>query len=148
MKKIINGKRYDTDTAQRMAAAYSAATPGDFSYWEEYLYKKRTGEFFIYGEGGPASRYRERVELNNWSGGSAIRPLSYDEAKAWAEEHLDGDEYEEIFGAVDESMEAMTVTYSIPAAAVDLVKREAAKTGRTQSDIVAGLILEAFGPEN
>ena len=147
MKKIIAGKRYDTETAQRVAVSCSSAEPGDLGYWEEYLYKKRTGEFFLYGEGGPATKYCKQVALNSWSGGASISPLTYEEAKEWAEDNLSGDEFEEIFGPVDESMEAMTVTYSIPAAAADLVRREAEKTGRTRSDIVAGLILSALGPE-
>jgi len=55
MKKIINGKRYDTETAQLIgSASYSNRT--DFRFWSEELYRKKTGEFFLYGEGGPASK--------------------------------------------------------------------------------------------
>ena len=34
--------------------------------------------------------------------GEKIIPFTLDEAKSWAEEHLDGDEYEKIFGEVEE----------------------------------------------
>ena len=39
---------------------------------------------------------------NERYGGEKIIPLSENEAKKWAENHLDGDEYEKIFGSVDE----------------------------------------------
>ena len=58
MKKVINGKMYNTDTAKRMAD-WSYGYPGNFEYYEEELYKKKTGEFFLYGEGGPRSKYSD-----------------------------------------------------------------------------------------
>jgi len=101
MRKIINGRRYDTDTAQFLGyAGYSH--PGDFSFWVERLYRKRTGEFFLYGVGGPMSKYARRVGLNVWSGGEEIRPLSLEEAREWVEENLDADEYEVIFEEIEE----------------------------------------------
>ena len=96
MKKIINGKRYDTNTAKLIGEA-SYINRTDFHYWTEELYQKRTGEFFIYGKGGPASRYSRSTGQNSWSGGEKIIPLTINEAKEWAEKYLDGDEYEELF---------------------------------------------------
>ena len=101
MKKIINGKRYDTDTATLIGSA-GYGYPGDFNYWTEDLYRKKTGEFFLYGEGGPMSRYSRRTGQNEISGGAEIRPLSLKEAQEWAEEHLDADEYEQVFGKIEE----------------------------------------------
>lgn len=102
MKKIINGKKYDTETATKKASAYASCSMSDFGYWEEELYQKRTGEFFLYGHGGPASKYSVTVGQNEWSGGEKLIPLSMEAAQKWAEKHLDGDEYEEIFGEVEE----------------------------------------------
>ena len=48
------------------------------------------------------SKYSVSVDCNIVSGGSEIIPLTEAEARTWAEEHLDGDEYEEIFGEVEE----------------------------------------------
>ena len=59
MKKIINNKLYDTDTAKRLG--YDGGGDG-FDSWTEELYKKRTGEYFIYGEGGARTRYGEFVD--------------------------------------------------------------------------------------
>ena len=101
MKKIINGKRYDTETAQLIgSASYSNRT--DFRFWSEELYRKKTGEFFLYGEGGPASKYGRQIEQNTWSGGEQIIPLTLAEAQKWGEKYLDADEYEEVFGRIEE----------------------------------------------
>ena len=101
MKKIISGRRYDTKTARLVGFTYYGM-PGSLDYWCEDLYLKRTGEYFIHGQGGPMSKYSKRTGQNEWSYGHEIRPLSLDEAKAWAEKHLSGDEYEKIFGRVEE----------------------------------------------
>lgn len=100
MKKIIGGKRYDTDTAKFLGyAGYSH--PGDFAFWSEHLYRKRTGEYFLHGIGGAMSKYARRVGPDEWSGGEKIRPLSPEEAQKWAEEHMDADEYEQVFGKIE-----------------------------------------------
>lgn len=101
MKKIINGRRYDTQTA-KLVGHTSYSTPGSLDYWSEDLYRKKTGEFFLHGQGGPMSKYLERIGENEWSYGHEIRPISLDRAKAWAEKYLSADEYEETFGKVEE----------------------------------------------
>ena len=68
----------------------------------EELYQKKTDEFFIYGEGGAMTKYAESCGNNNWCGGYKITPVTEQEAKNWAEEYLDGDEYIEIFGEPEE----------------------------------------------
>lgn len=141
MKKIINGKRYDTEAAEKVAEAYSNLARNDFGYWEEELYRKRTGEFFLYGWGGPASRYSKTAGLNSWSGCEKIRPLTIEEAQKWAEENLDGDDYEAIFGEVTELEEKKTVALSLSLAAIDQMKRKAAAEGITFSEYVERLIL-------
>lgn len=101
MKKIINGKRYDTNTAKLIGEA-SYSNPSDFNYWCEELYRKRTGEFFLYGDGGPMSKYSRSIGQNEWSGGEEIQPLTLEEAQEWGEQYLNADEYEEMFGRVEE----------------------------------------------
>ena len=104
MRKVIRGKLYDTDTAT-MVAEWSDGYPRDFRYVSETLYRKRTGEYFVHGEGGPMSRYAESRGQNQYVGGEAIRPLSYDEAREWTEAHADVDVYESEFGVPDEDGE-------------------------------------------
>lgn len=101
MKKIINGRKYDTDTAKCLADWESGYGHGDFRYVEEQLYRKKTGEFFLYGEGGAMTEYAESYG-NETYGGEKIIPLTESEAKEWAESRLDCDDYESIFGPVEE----------------------------------------------
>lgn len=142
MKKIINGKRYDTDTAKEMGHD-SYSNPSDFNHWEEILYRKNTGEFFLYGAGGARSRYAVSTGQNWWSSGEKIIPLTLDAAKSWCEEHLDADAYEEIFGAVTEEGGKRTVTFSLPESVIEQVKREASEAGISMSDYVAECIAKA-----
>lgn len=140
MKKIINGRRYDTDTAKAMAED-SYSYPSDFGHWCETLYRKNTGEFFLHGQGGAASKYAETIGQNQWSGGEKIIPLTVESAQKWAEEHLGAAEYEEIFGAVEETASKRTVTFSLSEKAIELIARKAAADGCTKSEVIEKLIL-------
>jgi len=102
MKKIIEGRTYNTETAKLMGE-HTHSNRTDFAYYHEELYRNNRGTWFLYGEGGPASKYAKRVEQNTWSGGTAITPLSEDEVREWAEMNLSTDEYEEIFGEQEEA---------------------------------------------
>lgn len=97
MKKIRNGKLYDTDTAQ-LIDSYQYLGEGDTRYVYEELYRKKTGEYFLYGEGGPASCWACN-EGYGYCAGEGIRPLTDEEARVWAEEHMDADDYLEYFTA-------------------------------------------------
>lgn len=142
MKRIINGKRYDTETAEELYS-YSYSNRGDFHYFRETLYRKRTGEFFLYGVGGPASKYAQAIDMNSWSGGERLMPMTYAEAQQWAEKCLTGDEYEEIFGEVAEDDSRTTMSISLPTATAEKLKRMAGASGETMSAIVDRLIREA-----
>lgn len=135
MNKIINGKRYDTETAKALAFD-SYSNPSDFNYWSETLYQKRTGEFFLHGEGGAMSKYAESAGQNEWSGGEEIIPLSVDSAQEWAEEHLSADEYEDIFGETSEDGSKHGVLISMTANTEKLLLRLAAEEGCSKSDLV------------
>jgi hypothetical protein len=51
MKKIINGKMYNTETAEEIGSWENTPYKSNYIYFKEYLYRKRTGEFFLYGSG-------------------------------------------------------------------------------------------------
>ena len=143
MKKIINGKSYDTETAKKVAMWSNNLSYRDFNWVEETLYRKKTGEYFLHGEGGPMSRYAEATGTNSWSGGERIMPMTYAEATEWAEKHLDGDEYEQIFGAVVEDESKKTVAYSLTVGAIEKLRRMSEEQGRSASEILDALILAA-----
>ena len=87
MRRIIEGKRYDTASATLVAEARSGENCTDFAYFEETLYRTPSGAWFLYGEGGGLSKYREALSEHSWCGGSRITPLTPDEAMAWLEDH-------------------------------------------------------------
>ena len=97
MKQIIEGKRYDTATAQEIGSGGGKAYPGDFRYYSESLYKTPRGNFFLCGEGGPLSRYGRPAYGGGTCGGEGIIPVSREDALNWCEEHLDIEDYQEYF---------------------------------------------------
>jgi len=84
MKRIINGRVYDTDTANRIGNFASDCGPGDFRYEDTDLYRTKKGAWFISGEGGPFSRW-SRSCGNGQRGGSGIEAMTTAEALDWCE---------------------------------------------------------------
>jgi len=102
MKKVISNLLYNTDTAKPVGAWDNGLYSNDFDYCAETLYRKKTGEYFIHGEGGGNSKYG--VWHGNSGGpGEEIRPYTLREAQEWAEGHLTADEYIAEFGMPEES---------------------------------------------
>lgn len=101
MRKIINGKKYDTETASLICDYANVQNRTHFYSYSETLYQKKTGEFFIYVEGGPACPYSESGR--GFACGSAkITPISENEAQKFVEEHGSVEMYEKIWGEVEE----------------------------------------------
>lgn len=134
MKKIINGKRYDTDTAEFIGKWENIYNSADLQYECEELYRKKTGEFFMYGEGGPASSFAVQTGTTSWSGSCKITPITEDEAKKWVEENLDGDTYENLFEIEEEDNIAFSLL--IPENLYNKLKDESEKTGESMKDII------------
>ena len=141
MKKIIKNKVYDTETAQEVGSWSNGGTWRDFNHIEETLYRKKTGEYFLFGEGGANTKYAESVGLNSWSGGERIIPMTFETASAWAQEKLSWEEYESIFGAVVEDETKKLVAYNLTVSAIEKLKRLSEVQARSASDILNELIL-------
>ena len=76
MKKTICRKEYDTETAE-LICKYTSGSFGDEAGYEEILFKTPEGNYFVYGNGGPASPYPEEK----------ISRISEGKTKAWIEAH-------------------------------------------------------------
>lgn len=135
MKKIINNRMYDTEKAHEIGNDYHGM-PSDLDYISETLYRKRTGEYFIYGEGGPRSKYSRAISQNSWSGSEDIRPLTAEEARLWAEQHLHADDYEAEFGEIAEDDSRMAISITLPRSMVEKCRRDAAAAGVTLSGLI------------
>lgn len=120
MKKVINNKLYNTDTARLIGC-----DPNDDCSGGEILYRKRTGEFFI-------------------SDGSKIRPLSWDDACIWAKEHLDADIFEKVFGEVTKDETKKVFPLNVKVSLLEKVKRSASQHGISASAVIETVLEDYF----
>lgn len=140
MKKIINGRLYNTETAKAIGV-WDNGQPGGFDWVCETLYLKHNGEFFVCGEGGANSIYSTPAQGNDWrAGGWRIVPLTYDEARKFAEEKLSPEEYGSVFSISDEaenSIDTVTIKVTLTRVAKQLIDNEARKTGDTIGNVIS-----------
>lgn len=115
MKKHINNKMYDTETARKCGSYTQDST-------SEKLYVKKTGEFF--------------VVLNAYDTEQII-PVSYAEAETWAKQHMNSEKYNEIFGDIADNS---TISVKIPRSAYQKAKRKAHESGTSVSKHIEKLI--------
>lgn len=137
MKRIINGKRYDTNTAQFIKTYSSGLSISDFRYYDESLYLKKTGEFFLYATGNGSSMYASKYgDLRG--PGEKIVPLTLDEAKAWVEKIEDPDLYEELFEVEEEGNIAFSLL--LPENLYKKLDDKSIEDGITKKDIVVSAL--------
>ena len=136
MKKIIMNKVYDTKTATLKGKWDNGREKESSDYFAETLYRKKNGEYFLHCEGNTDSIYAKRA-AGSFVWGELIKPLTYDQAKQWAEDNLDGDKYEEIFGEITEDDQLAHIHISLPADQATIIKRNAQQEGLTVSAYIA-----------
>jgi hypothetical protein len=103
MKCVIDGKVYDTETAEELHSWDNGHYDNDFRSCSETLYRTAKGNYFLAGEGGPMTEYAIiRGDGKGW--GEEIRPLTEQEAMEWLETH-DGSDVlmEEFANALEEA---------------------------------------------
>ena len=135
MTKIINNRKYDTDTARKVGY-WDNGEYGGLHFCEETLYRKRTGEYFLFGCGGAGSKYAKNTGDNSWSSGEEIIPITWETAREWAEEHLKVEEYEAEFGEVSDDGSKIIKTVSLSESVVKLANRAAAQAGISLSEYI------------
>lgn len=99
MKQVVNGKMYNTETAEELFNVSNSLGVNDFRNYDFCVYRTRKGNYFLSGEGGPMTMFA-RPCGNMTGGGSAIIPISKDEALEWAENNnsnANADDIEKIF---------------------------------------------------
>lgn len=143
MKKIINNKLYDTATAKKLAEWDENGTD-PLNYIAEALYRKKTGEFFVFGDGGANTKYARIGRLKGFEPGSAILPMSLEQAKEWALDRLPKSEYDDIFGDMIDDDGSTTVTsIRLPSALLETVRRRAQEKSETIAEFIRAAIVEA-----
>lgn len=141
MTKVINGARYDTDRAHRLAR-WERDTNDSADHMTETLYRTKAGKFFIHGEGGPNTRYASR------SGGSGekIVPLTDSDAREWAEIRLDTKERARVASVIDDVRIKISADVSaVVKARIDQIKADAGL--RSVTDVIEAAVM-AYKPED
>jgi hypothetical protein len=140
MKKIINGRLYNTSTAKRLAICENGLNTNDSGYCGEDLYLTKSGAYFLHGEGGGSSRYGEwHGNTGGW--GEQIVPLTLAEAMEWAENRLSGEEYSNIFGEPEEAGDGReALMLSVSAATKAKLRRMAEEQGKSMSAVMDELV--------
>lgn len=80
MKKIIDGKRYDTTTATLVHDWDNGQWDSDFHFRSKALYRTPRGNWFIMHTGGAMTDMARSVGSNSYGGSSDIEPVSATDA--------------------------------------------------------------------
>ena len=99
MKRIIDGKGYDTETATEVYGYWNGLSTSDFKNVTESLYRTPRGNWFLAGKGGALSKYAQSCGNNSYCGGSGLSPLLAEEAKQWLQDKSATEPLEQYFGA-------------------------------------------------
>lgn len=86
MKKIVNGKLYDVDTAERIHEWDNGYQCNDAHYVSKDLYRTQKGNWFIVVFGGPLSEFGNKCG-NNYHSDQYIQALDASDVVEWLEKH-------------------------------------------------------------
>ena len=140
MRKVINGKSYNTQTATAIGSATWGGTY-ETDRIHETLFRKRSGEYFLHGEGGANTAYRVYdKDAGQWVKGDKIVPFTYGEAKEWARKNVDADTFKKLFGRKIEDGTTKTYTYRLPVYLADKLRKEGLRRGVPASQVLAELV--------
>ena len=88
MIKIIDGKRYNTETAKRVYEWCNSYLPGDFKHRSKDLYRTQKGAWFLLHYGGALTDMA--ISVQGGTGGSSdIEPISDGDAFGFLQAHSD-----------------------------------------------------------
>jgi len=85
MQKLINGKLYDTDHAEKIASYSTGGSTSDFDFYREALYRTESGRWFLHGQGHAKTKYASTTSDGMKGWGSDIRALSEEQAFEWCQ---------------------------------------------------------------
>lgn len=97
MKKIIEGKLYNTDTAECLHSWDNGYFGGDFKYRSKDLYRTPNGRLFLHHTGGAMTDMKQTAGSNTWSGGEDIEVIDEVTAVRFLETHNGADVIMELF---------------------------------------------------
>jgi hypothetical protein len=135
IKRILDGKTYNTETATLLASWSSADCPDTARGPErgEMLFQTRHGAYFLF-------QFNE--DRDPWeSGHQEIVPLGPGQARRWAETYCSADIIEAIFGVMPEAGDAEAkVTLRMP----DILRRRLAAMAEAQGQSMNATIVRCL----
>lgn len=134
MIQVVKGVKYNTDTA-KIVAVNVQCKPNDPTYIREELYIRRTGEFFLYCEGGVHTKYAVN-KGNNVTSGKKIKPLTEDEAKEFVKNFSDNETYEKFFGEISENGKKVAIPIRLSPAAAKKLRAMSVRCRTSMSDLI------------
>ena len=136
MRKIIEGRVYDSDKAQLVGSWHNGES--GINEIEETLCKSKSGRYFLHGSGGANTKYARNLDNDRWGGGEKIIPMSDEAAKEWAERFLTADEYAAEFEADPD--EPRRVAIMLTAELDEKLSAKAKAWGVSKSELVRSMI--------
>lgn len=101
MKRVIDGRRYDTDTAEFLCDLTPAShNINDFKYENTSLYRTQRGAYFLSGSGHGLTRWARKMPDGGYGYGEGIIPLDDREALRVLENEAEDELIEKYFGDV------------------------------------------------
>ena len=92
MIKVIDGKRYNTETAEIVFTHTNGCYADDFRFRRKQLFRAPKGAWFIHHYGGAMTDMAVSVGNNGRGGSEDIEPVSDDDAYGFLEAHSDDSE--------------------------------------------------------
>ncbi len=133
MQKRINGKLYNTETSKELARINSGRSPSDSNYYEEALYRTKSGNFFLHGWGHGNSRYGEWLGTSG-SDGEKIIPFTLEEAKQWGTNNLSKAQSAEIFKKLEQKK--LKITADVLVDTKNVIDRLKKNTKKSTGEII------------
>lgn len=86
MKKIIERKLYDTETAKLLHEWNNGRSSEDFKFYMKNLYRTKKGAFFLHYRGGAMTDMAVQAG-NSYSGSENIEPIETQDVISFLESH-------------------------------------------------------------
>ena len=91
MERVIDGKRYDTETAKLEVYWSNGYSTRDFKFRTKRLYRTKNGAWFLNHEGGAMSDLAVSTG-NTTTGSESIESISDDDAFGFCQAHSEQDD--------------------------------------------------------
>lgn len=110
MRKIINNRVYDTETALLIGSIVKTIALENMSFKiEEFLYRTRSGRYFLfYPMDTCPSGQNKPTEYNH-----KINQIDYKNAELWGRKNLLTVEYDKYFNTVEDSNKKVVISVSV-----------------------------------